>query len=155
MTKRKRATRKEMIERKKAELEKLLAQEAGTYTGDEGSDIAKRLRKAAKKRKTLLHRAQVLLFGRPATEKSPAVNGIEEKIENAQKRLDNLIESKRRAEEQVANLPFDIEKLELLLEEDERGEEVEFPTDLFRIGGKETDREVEVKVSMGDEEDEE
>lgn len=151
MTKRKRATRKEMIERKRAELEKLLAQEAGTFT-DEGSDMAKRLRKAMKKRRTILHRAEVLLNGRPATEKSPAVNGIDEKIQNAEKRLNDLIESKRRAELQVANLPFDIEKLELLLEEDEAGEEVSFPDDLFKIGGeKPTDREVEVKVSTENE----
>jgi hypothetical protein len=156
MTKRKRATRQEMIERLEAKLQKLQAQAEGNFSDDQESNISKRLKKALRKRRTLLGRADVLLNGRPATEKSPAVNGIDEKIENAQSRLDQLIESKRRAEAQAANLPFDIEKLELLLEEVERGEEPEFPTDLFRIGTeKPTDREVEVKVAMGEEEDEE
>jgi DNA repair exonuclease SbcCD ATPase subunit len=154
MTKRKRATRQEMIERLAAKLEKLQAQAAGNYDETGDSLNTKRLRSALRKRRTLLHRAETLLNGRAPTAKSPAQNGIDEKIENAQKRLDDLQEAKRRATEQTANLPFDIEKLEKLLADVENGEtEVEFPTDLYRIPGENTVAETENAAANADDED--
>ena len=154
MTKRKRATRTEMIERLAAKLEKLQAQAAGNYDETGDSLNTKRLRSALRKRRTLLHRAETLLNGRAPTAKSPAQNGIDEKIENAQKRLDDLQEAKRRATEQTANLPFDIAKLEKLLADVEEGGscEAEFPTDLYRIPGENTVAETENAAANADDE---
>lgn len=151
--KRKRATRQEMIERLEAKLAKLQAQAEGSFTPDAETLTVKRLRSALRKRRTLLHRAEVMVNGRPGTEKSPATNGIDEKIENARKRLADLEQSKRNAEERIAALPFDIERLESLLEQSETGAEVEFPTDLFPIGGEATETEVEVAAGEPEESD--
>jgi prefoldin subunit 5 len=152
---RKRATRTEMIDRLEAKLEKLRAQAEGTYTEEGDSFITKRMRRALRTRKTLLHRAEVLVNGRARTEKSPAQNGIDEKIENARRRLADLEDSRNRAQEQIAALPFDIQTLTEALEATERGEEVDFPTDLYRVPGENTATETEVAVATeGDTENE-
>jgi chromosome segregation ATPase len=144
-----------MIERLEAKLAKLQAQAEGTYSDEGDTLVTKRLRSALRKRKTLLHRAEVLVNGRARTEKSPAMNGIEDKIENARKRLADLEDSQRRANEQIASLPFDIQTLTEALEAIERGEEVDFPTDLYRIPGENTTTETEVAVATeGDTENE-
>lgn len=152
--KRKRATREEMIAKTQAKLDKLLAQKEGSFTPDAETLVVKRLRSALRRRKTALHRAEVMVNGRAATEKSPPMNGIDEKIENAQKRLADLVSSKERAEERIANLPFDISRIETILETAENdGTEPEFPTDLFMLDNESTDSETE--VAAGEPEDSE
>ena len=63
----KRATRAEMIERKRQELEKLLAQEEGSFQEDTSTDSfqVKQMRKALRRRNTLLHKAQIEINGKP------------------------------------------------------------------------------------------
>ncbi len=153
--KRKRATRQEMRERLLEKLAKLDAQIEGTYTPDQETLVSKRIRAALRKRKTLLSRAEIVIVGRASTEKSPAQNGIEEKIKNAENRLADLRETKRRADERIANLPRDIERLSGLVEMIERGEEVEMPDDLFPIPGEaeRTDHEHEVAAANPESED--
>ncbi len=154
MTDRKqRRTRAQMIEEWKAKITKAEAQEEGTYDSDSETLVGRRLRGAMKKRKTILHRAGVLLQGRAATEKSPPMNGIVQKIERARQRLADLIESGARAEQQVANLPFDIERLAELIEAEEKGEDVEFPNDLLRLPGEGEQTDTEAEVAAGTSED--
>jgi predicted glycoside hydrolase/deacetylase ChbG (UPF0249 family) len=145
--KRNRRTRVEMLAALEAKLEKLKAQVSGTYdpTSDEGTFIEKRLRRAIRRRNTALGNAQTLMDGRQATERSPSVSPIDVKIENAEKRLTDLRAAKARAVEMQAQLPFDIERLEALLEKAEAGEDVEFPNDLYRLPneGERTDAEIE------------
>jgi len=142
---RKKRTRAEMIADLEHKLAKYRAQEEGTF---EDQTTLKMLKRALKARQKALHQANILLHGREQTpdRKSPPVNSITVKIENAQRRVDGYIESKRRAEEQIANLPFDIEKLQDLVTVAESGEEVEFPQDLFRLPTDRTDRENEVNL---------
>lgn len=150
--KRKRATREEMIRRTEEKLAKLKAQAEGSFTPDAETLTVKRLRNALRRRKTALHRATVMLNGRAATEKSPSMNGIDEKIENARKRLADLEASKSRAEERVANLPFDISRIETILEDAEKsGTEPTFPDDLFPLDNESTESEVEVAAGEPDE----
>lgn len=153
--KRKRRTRQEMIADLQAKVEKLQAQEEGTYTPEHETLMSKRIRVALRTRKTALHQARITLNGRAPTENSPGTNGIETKIQNAEDRLASLRETKSRAEEQAANLPFDIERLEDLCERCEKGEDVEMPTDLYRLPGEKTDVEHETAVVAGDGDDDE
>lgn len=154
MTDRKqRRTRAQMIDEWKAKIAKAEAQQEGTYDSDSETLIGRRLRAAMKKRKTVLHRAGVLIHGRASTEKSPPMNGIVEKIERARQRLKDLIESGGRAEEQVANLPFDIERLAKLIEAEEKGEDVEFPTNLLSLPGEGEQTDTEAEVAAGTSED--
>jgi hypothetical protein len=76
-----------------AKLAILEAKENGTYEPSMEPDGLKGVKAALRRRKTALHQAQILIAGRAATDKSPALPGIDAKIENAQKRLDNLLES--------------------------------------------------------------
>jgi hypothetical protein len=152
----KRKTRQEMIEFRQAQLAKLLAQEDGTYEGDGETTILKSLNRALKTRTKALFHARVLIDGRLPSDsgKSPAVNSIHVKIANAQSRLDMLNESKRRAEEAIANLPFDIDDLTDRVTLAEAGEDVEFPNDLYLLPGDKTDRENEVNASTDEVSDE-
>lgn len=151
--KRKRATREEMMARLQAKLERLQAQKEGTYVPDDETLTLKRLRSALRKRHTAMGNARMLLNGRPATEKSPAMNSIDEKIANAEKRLADLHTAKARAEEQLANLPFDIERLEAIIGVAETGTDVEFPTGLYPLPSEQdrTEAEVEASVANSDE----
>ena len=151
MAKRQRATRQEMIERLQAKLERLQQQEAGKPVASTTPLGVKRLRAAIRKRRTALHRANVLLDGHAGSEKSPAINGIAAKIENAQRRLESLIEARDRAVEQIENLPGDIERLEAALAQAEAGGEIEFPEGLTMLEAS-NDAEVEVEAGMGESE---
>lgn len=151
MAKRQRATRQEMIERLQAKLERLQQQEEGKPVASTTPLGVKRLRASIRKRRTALHRANVLLDGHAGSEKSPAINGIAAKIENAQRRLDQLIEARNRAVEQIENLPGDIERLEAALAQAEAGGEVEMPEGLTMLEAS-NDAEVEVEAGMGESE---
>lgn len=152
----KRKTRQEMIAFREAQLAKLRAQEEGTYEGDGETTILKSLKRALKTRTKALFHARVLIDGRLPSDsgKSPAVNSIYVKIANAQNRVDMYHESKRRAEEQIAELPFDIESLTDLVTLAEAGEDIEFPDNLYRLPGDKTDRENEVNASTDEVSDE-
>lgn len=133
---------------------KLMAQIDGTYVREnEEKTGIKAVRFALKRRKTELHRATVLVNGRAATAKSPALAGIHEKIANAGERLEKLREAAWRGEDFMANLPFDIGRLDALLQLAEtEGEEIEVPTGMFKIGGEDerTEAEIEAKVVTSD-----
>jgi len=157
MTDRKaRRTRAQMIEEMEAKLAAYKAKEDGTYTSDSETLIGKRLKGGLKRRRTLLHRAQVLIAGRAATEKSPPMNGIDDKIERAEARLEDLIESRERANEQVARLPGDIEAIAKAIEVDEQGlETAEFPSDLLALPGEgeQTNAEAETVHATNDDDE--
>ena len=108
-------------------------------------------RRSREKIKTALHRANVVLDGHAGSEKSPAINGIAAKIENAQRRLESLIEARNRAVEQIENLPGDIERLEAALAQAEAGGEIEMPEGLTMIEAS-NEAEVEVEAGMGESE---
>lgn len=134
--KRYRATPAEMIARKLAEIETLKAQLAGTFTPDAETLTNKRLRNAHRRRVTLLDRAKLMLAGRPGVDGKVGVSSIADKIAQAEKRVADLRQSQANAEQRVASLPFDIERLASLLERAEKGETVEFPADLTLIPGE-------------------
>lgn len=146
---------REMYEFHLREAEKALARAEGRASAVPSS-MLKRLNAALKRRQTLLGRAQVVINGKLATAKSPATNTIEVKIENAVQRLADLRQTQSNAIEQLAELPDDIERLELLIEEHKGGADVEFPTDLYRIPGVEeqTDSEAEFSAAIDQENEE-
>lgn len=148
--KRYRATPAEMIARKLAEIEALKAKAEGTYTPDAETLTVKRVRNARRKRETLLDRAKIMLNGRVAGDGKIAQSSIDAKIEQAEKRLADLRLSKANAEERVANLPFDIERLAVLLERAEKGETIEFPADLTPIPGEGEGTDTEKEVAAAD-----
>lgn len=151
MAKRQRATRQEMIERLQAKLERLQQQEEGKPVASTTPLGVKRLRAAIRKRRTALHRANVLLDGHAGSEKSPRINGIDAKIENARQRLDSLIEARNRAVDHIETLPGDIERLEAALAQAEAGGEIEMPEGLTNIG-EANEAEAEVEAGMGESE---
>lgn len=122
-----------------AELAKLEAMENGTYVRGSNSEeptILTTLRSMLRRRETVLKSADIFLNGRAASPKSPALNGVDTKIANAQKRIASLQEAKARQEDLFANLPFDIGRLEALVERAEKGEDVGIPQDLHPIPEK-------------------
>lgn len=143
-TRNNRRTRVEMKAALEAKLAKLQAQIDGNYdeSGDD-SFLTKRLRRAIRSRETALGVAETLLYGRAATEKSPAIGGIETKIQNAEKRLADLFAAKQRAIETQARVPFDIDALRVALTGAEQGTVLEMPTGLYILPGEKTDAEIE------------
>jgi len=131
--KRKHRTPEQRIADLQAEIAKLEAKKNGTYDPTQEGDTMSRLRAALRRRQTVLKEALMLRDGRPGTAKSPALNPLEVKIQNAEERLERLTRDKAIMEKRVANLPGDIERLELLIDAAEKGEEVEMPTDLLRL----------------------
>lgn len=152
-----RATRKEMIERKRAELEKLLAQEEGSYQEDTSSDSfqVKMMRKALRRRNTLLNHAQVAIDGKPATAKTPALSTIYDKIARLEERLQDAYQTRDNAELAVARLPFDIENLEKALADYDAGEveEVVWPELSFPTDADPTEHDAEVAASIDEDSD--
>lgn len=148
--KRNRRTRNEMIAAYEAKLARLKAQAEGTFDeSDDDTYTVKRLRRAIRRRETAIGNAGTLLNGKAATEKSPAVPSILSKIENAEKRLADLRLAQKRAHEITAQVPFDVEKLTALLERAEKGEAVEFPTDLYILPGENDKTEAETEAAFG------
>ena len=147
---RNRRTRAQMIADMETKLAKLRAQAEGKFdpSTDENYGV-KRLRSAIRRRETLLTTACVVLNGRAATDKSPAVADIDQKIANAEQRVANLRLTKDRAIEQTAALPGDIDTLRALLARAEAGETVEFPTTgLYPIPENKTEAETEAGMAV-------
>lgn len=145
---RKRRSPEELYQEALAKAEMYKAKMEGTYQPENDSYGVKRIRAALRKRKTALHAAQVTIDGRASTDKSPALNGIDAKIENAERRLEQLRETRERAMEQIAALPSDIETLSELVERIEDGEaEPEFPKGLHRLPGEGEQTEAEAEVA--------
>jgi predicted HTH transcriptional regulator len=142
--KRQRKTRKEMIAATQAKLEKLLAQEEGTFSDENENDILKGLKRRLRKTETALKAASLILFG------ADGKSTIEDKIVKTRQRLASQIETCDRAEAQKAALPFDIERLSALIDLAEAGEDVEFPNDLTRLTGEQekTPEEHEAKALL-------
>ena len=132
--KRKRATREEMIERRRQELAELEAKANGTYVPTGPEAIRKSILKSRRIRQSALNLAQRELAGREATEKSPAIAPLVDRIENAEQRLADLREKLDTYTEQTLNLPEDIARLDKLIEDHDAGKtNVEFPTDLSEL----------------------
>jgi hypothetical protein len=126
-TKRTRKTRKEMIVELEARLAKAIAQEAGTFSEENDNNVLKGLKARLRKTKTTLASMQLLRNG------SDGKSSIVEKIKGTEKRLASQIESKNRADKFLAELPFDVQQLEALIEAGEAGETVEFPDGLTKL----------------------
>ena len=159
MGRKRRATREEMIEATRLKLDKLIAQAAGTHEEDRESDSfqIKRVRRALRKRETLLHRAGVILNGKPATAQSPGGKTIDEQIEAMEARLEDKRATRANAIEQEAKLPFDIEALQTIVSnydnaEDPDSVDVSFPELEVAVDGDPTDSEVETDATLEGEE---
>lgn len=138
--KRKRRTREEMIAATRAKLAKLEAQADGSYdAGDK--PILSRLRARLRKTNTELSAARIAVDGVAKPDGSGwSRRPIDEMIENTERRLNQQRATRDRSNLLVAELPNDIARLETLIELAESGDEnVEFPTDLTRLGS-ESDR---------------
>lgn len=159
MSRKKRATREEVIASTRLKLEKLLAQEAGTHQEDESTDSfgIKMIRRALRKRETLLHRAGVILNGKPRTAQTPGGKTIDEQIEAMEARLTDKRKTRTNAIEQEAKLPFDIDSLQTIVSnydnaEDPTTVDVSFPELEVKVDGDPTDSEVEADAALEGEE---
>jgi chromosome segregation ATPase len=145
--KRNRRTRVEMLAELKAKQAKLEAQIAGTFDETTGDNyIVTRLKRAIRRRETAVGVANTLLHGKGATDKSPAVASIVDKIANAEKRLADLRMAQTRAFDTIARVPADVDVLRAALAEAETGKEVEFPTGLYILPGENDRTEAEVEA---------
>ena len=133
---------------KMAELQRLQAIQNGTHDETtESGYMVKRLREAIRRRETAINVANVTLFGRAKTEASPALPPIANKIENAQRRLADMLETQKRANEVLASVPQDILTLDAVLTKAEAGEVVEFPSGLFGLPSDKTETQVETEAA--------
>lgn len=142
----KRATRAEMIAQMEEKLARYKAEEAGKVDTSSEAGILKALRKRLRKTETALRAAQVTLNGVAASDgKGWTRSPIDEKIAHTERRLASQIETKRKAEEQSAAYPFDVERLSALVAAAEAGETVEMPDDLTPLPNEQerTDEEHE------------
>ena len=147
MTKRPRKTRQEMIAFRQAQLDKLIAQEEGSYRDESENAVLKALKKRLRNTNTELRAAGITLNG------TEVRSSIQDKIAHTQRRMDTQLETQANAEVFVATLPFDVERLEALIAACEAGEDVEFPTDLTRLSKDEdrTDEEHEAAYIANEE----
>jgi len=149
--KRNRRTRVEVAEVLRAKLAKLEAQIAGNFDATkDDSYIVTRLKRAIRRRDTALKLAATIIGGKSATENSPAMSDIDTKIANAQKRLADLTETKARAIETQARVPFDLETLNSALASAVKGETVEFPSGLYVLPNEQTEGEAEAGASLSE-----
>jgi hypothetical protein len=150
-TRRKRRTRAEILAETLAKAEKIKAQLAGEWSGDNDTSIVGKIKGALRKRKTAVHAANVTINGRAATENSPSINGVDEQIARLETRLSDKKESKIRALAVLETCPDDITRLEALLQEALNGQDVEFPDDLTPLPTGETTSELEFRVRTDNE----
>jgi len=139
MTKRNRKTREEMLAHRLAQVEKLQAQIEGSYQDESENAVLKSLKKRLRRTNTVLKAADITING------SGVRSSIADKILGTRKRLDSQIQTAENAEQFMASLPFDVERLEALIAASETGEDVEMPSDLTRLDDAEdrTDEEHE------------
>jgi len=155
MSRAKRSTRPEMIAKLEERLAILQAQQAGDYAEDTSSDSfqIKMIRKALRRRGTLLHRAGVVLNGKPATATTKGGKTIAEDIERLEARLADRVLTQANAVEQEAKLPFDIETLQRIVDaydeaEDKSEVDTTFPDLLVKVNTDPTEAEAELEASM-------
>ena len=149
----KRATRAEMIAQMEAKLARYKAEEEGKVDTSSASGILKALRKRLRKTETALRAAQVTINGVSTQDgKGWARAPISEKIEGTERRLESQRETQRKAEEQMAAYPFDVERLSALVEAAENGEDVQMPDDLTPLPNEQnrTDEEHEAAFIAND-----
>lgn len=118
----------------------------------QGNSLVSRLKARLRKTETTLRTAGITLNGVPKEEgKGWNRPPIAEKIAKTQERLESQIETKRRAEEFQAKLPFDVKRLNAAIKAIEEGEEdVVFPSDLTPLSQDEkTDEEHEAAHIAG------
>jgi len=148
MTKRNRKTREEMLAHRLAQVEKLQAQIEGSYQDESENAVLKSLKKRLRRTNTVLKAADITING------SGVRSSIADKILGTRKRLDSQIQTAENAEQFMASLPFDVERLEALIAASETGEDVEMPSDLTRLDDAEdrTDEEHEAAFIAREEE---
>lgn len=153
--KRNRRTQEEMLAHYQAEVDKLQAKIEGRYEDDGGTDMVKALKARLRKTATALRSAQIMVDGITKDDgKGWQRAPISEKIATTRARLDSQIEGREFATVQTTKLPFDVERLTLLVQAAEAGEDVEFPTDLNPLSRNETeksDEQVEVEFIAAEE----
>lgn len=145
---RNRKTRKEMIEFRRAQLEKLIAQEEGSYQDENENNVLKALQKRLRKVNTALKAANNLIHGTENKNGSRTAS-IEEKIAKTRARLDSQLATQERAIVMASKLPADVETLQAFIDASEAGEDVTFPEGLTPLGDpqKRTDEEHEAAFS--------
>lgn len=142
--KRNRRTREEMLDAALAKVAKLQAQIEGSYKDEDENDVLKALKRRLRKTNTALRAARITLNGIHDDGKI-ARKSIAVTIQATRDRLESQIETEQKAEKAQATLPFDVERLEALIEATEAGELVGFPKDLSRLPNEQdrTDEEHE------------
>jgi DNA repair ATPase RecN len=146
--KRNRKTRKEMIEFRKAQLEKLIAQEEGNYEDKNENNVLKAMEKRLVKVNRALKAATNTLQG-VENAKGARTPSIEEKIAKTKARLESQQGTEARAIVMASKLPADVETLTAFIDAAKAGEDVEFPEGLTSLGDpqKRTDEEHEADFS--------
>lgn len=129
--KRNRRTQEEMLAHYKAKADALQAKIEGRGGDEAGSDLVANLKRRLRKTETALRSAQIMLNGvvkedGKGWQRAP----IDEKIEMTRTRLQTQIDARDRADSMATTLPFDVNRLKLLIEAANVGEDVEFPNDL-------------------------
>jgi len=156
--KRNRRTREEMLAHYQAQIARIeAAMEGGPDTTSEAG-VLKSLRKRLRKTNTELRSARITLNGVSREDGNGYVRSpIDEKIAQTEARLASQNETKARAEEFSARLPFDIERIEALIAAAEQGEDVEFPNDLTPLANEQerTEEEHEAAFVANEEQDRE
>jgi hypothetical protein len=119
-------------------VQRLQDQIAGRDVEDASGDLVKSLKKRLRKTETALRSAQIMVNGITKDDgKGWQRAPIAEKIATTESRLEQQREAAVYANEQTAELPFDVDRLKLLISAAELGEDVEFPTDLKPLSRKE------------------
>ena len=153
--KRNRRTREEMLAHYMEKVQRLEDQIAGREVEDASGDLVKSLKKRLRKTETALRSAQIMVNGVTKDDgKGWQRAPIAEKIATTRARLAQQIEASEYADEQTASLPFDVDRLKLLISAAELGEDVEFPNDhkpLSRNETKKSDEEVEADFIASEE----
>jgi len=136
-----------MIAFRQAELDKMIAQEAGSFDESNESNVGKALQRRLRKTRTALKAAGIMVNG------TDVRSSIAVKIEGTLRRLASQKQAQENAEEQIAKLPFDVERLVALIDSVEASDIVDFPTDLTRLGDEDerTDEEHEAAFIANEE----
>ncbi len=151
---RNRRTREEMLAHYEAEAERVRQQIAGSYKDESENAVLKQLAKRLRKTETELRAATITVNGVAGSEgKGWSKSPIDEKIATTEARLATQVETKARAEAFQASLPFDIERLQALVNAAKEGEDVEMPSDLTPLADEQerTDEEHEAAFIASEE----
>jgi hypothetical protein len=106
----------------------------GKEVEDLHGDVIKSLKKRLKKTETALRSAQITVNGVPSSDGKGWQRAPQsEKILKTRERLAQQIDALARAEEFAATLPFDVDRLRLLIRAAEAGETVEMPNNLHSL----------------------